>query len=233
MSRTRRLDFVETRVLGALLEKEQVTPDHYPLTIAALIAACNQKTSRDPVTELTETEVVEALDRLVLDALTMRRSGSRAERWVQRLDRRWGLDAPRKAIVTVLLLRGPQSPGELRTRTERMHSFASKEEVEALLREMAGEFDPLVMELSREPGHRERRWIHLMLEGETPSPAEAEPPPSVAAATAGPPPPSGQERLTALEGEVDALRQELGGLRSELRALRIRLGDLAVEEEER
>ena len=125
MPSTRPLDPIEIRVLGTLLEKEQTTPDHYPMTINGLINACNQKTNREPVTSLTETEVVEALDRLRLDVLTWRSEGARAERWEQRLDRRWHLTPPRKAIMTLLLLRGAQTPGELKTRSDRMHSFES------------------------------------------------------------------------------------------------------------
>ncbi|MEM9552705.1 MAG: YceH family protein [Acidobacteriota bacterium] len=252
MPRTRPLDAVELRVLGALLEKEQTTPDHYPLTINALIAACNQKTNRDPVTALTETEVVEALDRLRLDALTWRSEGARAERWEQRLDRRWSLTPPRKAVMTLLVLRGAQTPGELKSRAERMHSFASLGEVEETLSSLAGpadDLDTLVRELPRGPGARQNRWIHLvgtddvtaMLAAAAPAAAApAAPAPSSSASTSPPAEalesvahgPSALERLETLEDSVDdlittvdILRDELDRLRSDFDALRHRLGD--------
>lgn len=238
MPRTRPLDFFELRVLGVLMEKEQTTPDHYPMTINALISACNQKTNRDPVTQLSETEVVEALDRLRLDVLTWRSDGARAERWEHRLDRRWALTGPRKAIMTLLLLRGPQTPGELKSRSERMHHFDSVSEVEETLADLAaGDEDKLVCELPRRPGQRETRWAHLCGEEDpiqveaqtTPAPAPA----ASASPSAGPRGPSSVERLESLENEVSGLRDEIAGLRGdfsnlqeELRALRIRLGDL-------
>lgn len=239
MPRTRPLDFFELRVLGVLLEKEQTTPDHYPLTINALISACNQKTNRDPVTQLSETEVVEALDRLRLDVLTWRSDGARAERWEHRLDRRWELTGPRKAIMTLLLLRGPQTPGELKSRSDRMHSFDSVTEVEQTLADLAsGDEEKLVCELPRRPGQREARWAHLCGE-EDPVAAEAQAvhavqaAPASSAVAAGPRGPSSVARLESLEGEVAELKNEVGGLQGELaalqeelRALRVRLGDL-------
>lgn len=237
MPRTRPLDFYELRVLGVLMEKEQTTPDHYPLTINALISACNQKTNRDPVTQMSETEVVEALDRLRLDVLTWRSEGARAERWEHRLDRRWSLTAPRKAIMTLLMLRGPQTPGEIKSRAERMHHFDSVAEVESTLAELAaGDEEKMVRELPRRPGQRETRWAHLCGE-EDPAVAEAAvdaAAPSAASAPASAPRgPSSVQRLDALEGQVSELQEEVGGLRAEvselrdaLRALRIRLGDL-------
>lgn len=241
MPRTRPLDFYELRVLGALMEKEQTTPDQYPLTIKGAIAACNQKTNRDPVTQLSETEVVEALDRLRLDVLTWRSDGARAERWEQRLDRRWSLTPPRKAIMTLLLLRGPQTPGELKSRSERMHHFDSVHEVEETLRDLAsGDEDAMVVELPRRPGQRETRWAHLCGE-EDPLTAEAAAyaaapaaaAPATAAAPSAPRGPSSMQRLESLENEVSelkdevsSLKEELGGLRGDLKALRIRLGDL-------
>lgn len=225
MPSTRPLDPFEVRVLGTLLEKEQTTPDQYPMTINGVINACNQKTNRDPVTNLSETEVVEALDRLRLDVLTWRSEGARAERWEQRLDRRWHLTPPRKAIMTLLMLRGAQTPGELKTRSDRMHSFGSVEEVEQALQEMAkaGE-DQLVRELPKAPGQREHRWIHITGTEEDLPPAE----PATQSATlaAGPRGPSSLERVAALEASVEQLQSALAEQVEELRALRIRLGDL-------
>ncbi|MEO8276504.1 MAG: DUF480 domain-containing protein [Thermoanaerobaculia bacterium] len=162
MAYTRPLDPIELRILGALMEKERTTPEQYPLSVNALLQACNQKTSREPVTELTETEVVEALDRLRADALVFRVHSSRTERYEHCLDRRWHLDtAGAAAILPLLLLRGAQTVNELRTRCARLHPFASSEEVEATLARLASGPDALVRELGRQPGQRETRWIHL------------------------------------------------------------------------
>jgi uncharacterized protein YceH (UPF0502 family) len=165
----RQLDAVEIRVLGSLLEKEQTNPESSPLSVNALIAACNQKTNREPVMELTEGQVVDALERLRQDVLVWRTESARAERWQQSVVRRWGLDRAGKALMTLLLLRGAQTPGELRTRSERLHPFASLQEVEEALQRMAAIDEPLVRELPRRPGQKEIRWIHLV--GEIAEPA--------------------------------------------------------------
>ncbi len=166
----RPLDVIEIRVLGSLLEKEQVTPEAYPLTVNQLVAACNQTSSRQPVMHLSEGDVREALQRLREHALVWRSPGARVERWEHCLDRRWELDSARKAVMAVLLLRGPQTPGELRTRCERMTAFTSPTAVEEVLRGLSAGEAPLVMELPRQPGHRETRWTHLVGEGQVPSP---------------------------------------------------------------
>lgn len=227
MPPTRSLDFDEIRVLGALLEKEQTTPDQYPLSVNALILACNQKSNREPVTQLTETKVVEAIDRLKMDALTWRVSGARAERWQQNVDRRWHLTPAKKALITLLLLRGPQTPGELKSRSERMHDFASVEQVEATLQQMAeGEEDALVRELPRRPGQRENRWIHLFASAEAQREMEAagshdeEPQarPERSSASA--------ERMAALENALRDLEAEVTELKDELKELKTKLADL-------
>jgi uncharacterized protein len=159
---TRAIDPIEQRVLGSLMEKERTTPEAYPLTVNALLAACNQKTNRHPVTELTEGQVVDALERLRKDVLVWRSEGARVERWEHRLGSRWRLDDAGEALITLLLLRGPQTPGELRTRSERLRAFASVGEVEETLQRLAGGPDPLVRELARVPGQRETRWAHVM-----------------------------------------------------------------------
>ena len=166
----RKLDPVEIRVLGSLLEKEQTTPEAYPLTVNSVLLACNQKTNREPVMDLTEGQVVEALERLRLEVLVWRTEGARSEKWQQSVVRRWGLDRSGKALMTLLLLRGAQTPGELRTRGERMQPFGSVQEVEEALQRMAGIDEPLVRELPRRPGQKENRWIHLV--GEIAEPAE-------------------------------------------------------------
>jgi hypothetical protein len=157
----RLLDPVEVRVLGCLLEKEQTTPEYYPLTLNALVAACNQKSNCEPVLELVEADVRGAIGRLRDEMLVWESSGARVVRYEHTLDRRLELDAATKALLTVLLLRGPQTPGELRTRAERMHAFASLAEVEEVLGRMGGGPSPLVAELSRRPGQKETRWAHL------------------------------------------------------------------------
>ncbi len=162
MTYTRKLDPIEQRVVGALMEKQQTTPDYYPMTVNALIAACNQKSNREPVTALSETEIVGALESLRHDTLVWRSEGARVERWEHRLTSRWHLDTPARAIMTLLLLRGPQTPGELRSRSERMHHFEDVSEVDAVLRRLAQGDDALVRVQPREPGKRERRWCHVM-----------------------------------------------------------------------
>jgi uncharacterized protein YceH (UPF0502 family) len=156
------LDAAEVRVLGALLEKEQTTPELYPLTVNSLIQACNQKTAREPVMELSEGAVHGALRQLLLDELVSRSEGARVTRWHHALNVRWGLDPGRKAVVTLLLLRGPQTPGELRSRSERLHAFASVGELEDALLALAAPPEPLVRELPRGPGQKEARWTHLV-----------------------------------------------------------------------
>jgi uncharacterized protein len=171
---TRAIDATEQRVLGALMEKERTTPESYPLTLNAVLAACNQKTNREPVTELTEEQVIDALERLRRDALAWRTQGARVERWEHRLGSRWRLDDAGEALITLLLLRGPQTPGELRTRSERLRPFGTVAEVEEVLQRLADGSEPLVRELPRVPGQRESRWAHVM--GTEPPVVSADPP---------------------------------------------------------
>jgi uncharacterized protein YceH (UPF0502 family) len=158
------LDPVEQRVLGALLEKQRTVPDSYPLSLNSLRTACNQSTSRDPVVAYDEATIVDALNRLRDRELVrfVKPTGLRVVKYHQRLEEQLGLDAPQTALVTVLLLRGAQTGGELRPRTERLHAFADREVVEATLRELSVLEPPLVRELQRQPGQHDRRWIHLL-----------------------------------------------------------------------
>jgi hypothetical protein len=158
----RPFDPIEVRVLGALLEKEQTTPDYYPLTLNALVAACNQRSNREPVMQLTVAEVRSALERLSEDVLVWRVEGSRADRWKHNLDRRWQLGGADKAVITLLMLRGAQTPGELRSRSERLRPFRNTEEVEAVLERLATDAEPMAVQLPRQPGQREVRWSHLL-----------------------------------------------------------------------
>jgi hypothetical protein len=204
------LDAVETRVLGCLLEKQQTTPEYYPLTVNALVAACNQKSNREPVMELVEDDVRGALDRLRADVFVWPVEGARAERWEHNLDRSWELDPAGKALIAVLLLRGPQTPGELRGRCERMHPFGGLAEVEAALNRLAEGAEPLVAELPRESGQKERRWAHLA----------SGPPPQSADRAAAPPHaavPGLADRVAALEDRVAELVEQLNRLVATLR----------------
>ena len=216
MRMIRELDDIEIRVLGALLEKEQTTPDYYPLTVNALIAACNQKSNREPVSELSETEVIEALERLRRDVLAWRSDGARAERWSQSISRRLELDTPSKALLTLLMLRGPQTPGQLRSRSGRLHAFADLAELEATLREMAAGEAPLVADLQRRPGTKESRWAHLLGAEPDASAAPVAAPAAAVARSSEPPEPGLSERLQALEGRVEELARDLARLRREL-----------------
>lgn len=194
----------QIRVLGALLEKEQATPEYYPLTVNALIAACNQKSNRDPVTQFTETEVVEALDTLAVDTLVWRSEGARTERWRQSISRRLELDPEEKAVLTLLMLRGPQTAGELRTRSTRLHSFGNLGEVEDALRRLMAEGRELVVELSRRPGQKENRWAHLIAGAVSAGQASEAASPVAAGDPRGPS--SGlADRVAALEARVEEL----------------------------
>lgn len=227
MKLPRPLDPVEIRILGALLEKAQTTPDYYPMTVNALLAACNQKNNREPVMQLSEAEVWDGLDRLRQEVLVWRSEGARSERWSESITRRLGLqgDTGRKALLTLLLLRGAQTPGELRGRSERMHAFGGVDEVEAELCEMAAGEEPLVVELPRRPGQKETRWRHLLggpLEADADDAGDFE-------ATAEPAPPRPRAAAPAadpgLAARVEALEEQVAALAAELAALKERLGE--------
>jgi uncharacterized protein YceH (UPF0502 family) len=195
------LDAVETRVLGSLLEKQLATPQYYPLTLNALVSACNQTSNREPVTSYTDGDVVAAIDGLRDKGLVrlVHSPGNRAPKYRHVIDEVWGLDDAHRAVLAVLLLRGPQTPGELRSRTERLAALAGLREVEELV-ELLGRRDvPLVRRLERRPGQKEARYGHL-LSGEPPAPS-AEPAPEPRASVG--------ERLDALEQRVLALERRL------------------------
>jgi uncharacterized protein YceH (UPF0502 family)/SAM-dependent methyltransferase len=172
------LDPVERRVLGALLEKQRTVPDTYPLSLNALRTACNQTTSRDPVTNYDEPTLIDTLGRLRDRELVrfVKPTGLRVVKYHQRLEERLELDEERAALLTVLLLRGPQTPAELFTRVERILVYADRDGVEEVLREMAALEPPLVRELERQPGQRDRRWAQLLGADE---PTEVIPEPAV------------------------------------------------------
>ncbi|MBK6405781.1 MAG: YceH family protein [Holophagales bacterium] len=211
MKLPRPLDPVEIRVAGALLEKELLTPDVYPMTLQGLVAACNQRTSREPVTDLSAADVTGGLDRLRELVLAWKVTGGRSDKWEHNLDAKWQLGTPGKALVALLLLRGPQTAAELRARSERMHDFASVEAAEELLGTLAAHSEPLVVELPRRPGQKETRWTHLV------GGAPAEEP--FAPRTASPTGPSAIERrLLALEERLGAVEAELAALKGSLGA---------------
>ena len=202
---------LEIRILGCLIEKQLSTPDVYPLSMNALLNACNQSSNRDPVMQVAEEELPAAVDGLVDQGL--------AERWPGRVMKlahlakpRWNLSVQESALLAELLLRGPQTPGELRTNTRRMYPFPDMAELEACLGALLETEPTLVLRLPRAPGSREARVAHL-LGG---APAEgAEPTPMAAL-----PPPARPGRVEALEAEVAGLRTELAALREAFEAFR-------------
>lgn len=196
------LSLLETRILGTLVEKQRTVPDTYPLSVNALLAGCNQKTSRNPVIETSEAEIVVALDSLKDLGLVREVSGSRVNRFEHLFEKVLGVPTQASALLTVLILRGPQTAGELRLNCERLHRFADISSVEAFLEELAGRADgALVVELPRLPGSRENRWAHL-LSGQ---PA-VEAPGARSLATSSQDMDELRARVTALEVEVAELR---------------------------
>jgi uncharacterized protein len=206
---------IETRVLGSLIEKDTTTPDHYPLSLNALVNACNQKNNRDPVMSLDENAVRDALGTLQEKRLAGPASGadSRVTKFEHRLQETFNFDRREIAIVCVLLLRGPQTPGELRGRTDRMYHFEALEDVVSTLDRLAHREPPLVAVLPRQPGTKESRYMHLF-SGEAPV---ADSPRMSASANASA---STPDRLTALEQEVATLRAELSEVQQRLAAFR-------------
>ncbi len=157
------LSLLETRVLGVLAEKQRTVPDSYPLTLNSLVSGCNQKSSRDPVIEATEAEVQAALDSLRGLSLIVETSGGRASRYAHNIERVLHIPTQSTALLTMLMLRGPQTAGELRINCERLHKFADISSVESFLVELAERAaGALVVELPRQPGARENRWMHLL-----------------------------------------------------------------------
>ena len=159
------LDAVEQRVIGALLEKERTVPTTYPMTLNGLRTACNQSSSRFPLTEFDDATILDAIDRLKprgLARLVHASHGSRTVKYRQVLDEKLRLEDAERALLTVLLLRGANTPGELKTRTERLHGFDDRSDVEVLLAELAARPEPMVRQLERQPGQQDHRWIHLL-----------------------------------------------------------------------
>jgi uncharacterized protein YceH (UPF0502 family) len=197
------VDAVEIRVLGCLIEKQRTTPDQYPLSLNALRLACNQTTNRDPVVEYDERMIKAALDRMAHREWTRFASGasSRALKYRHLLDQALGLTDAELAVLAVLMLRGAQTPGELKQRTERLHRFESPDELVQTLDGLAGR--ELVARLDRRPGQKEDRYLQLLggAQEEQPSVSEPRPTPAVA--------PDVEARLSALEAAVEDLRARL------------------------
>ena len=199
----------EIRVLGALVEKQRTTPDHYPLTLNALRQACNQSTNRDPVVDYDDATIRDALQRLRQRGWARYASGpgSRAAKYRHLFDDALGLGADEVAVLTVLMLRGPQTPGELKSRTERMHAFGDLGEIEDTLERLIGR--ELAARIGRRPGQKEDRYEHR-LGGGADGPAPAEPP----AAEPVPAPADGglEARVAELETAVEELRDRVAEL---------------------
>ena len=198
------LSLLETRVLGVLVEKQHTVPDSYPLTLNALVSGANQKTSRDPVIEASESEVQAAIDHLKSLSFVVESSGGRVMRYAQNVGKVLGVPPHSVALLTVLFLRGPQTVGELRINSDRMHKFGDVLAVEGFLNELAEK--PYVKELGKAPGARETRWAHL-LSGE----------PAFSAAPAA----SSTEvvtvsELAAIRAEVETLKSTVARLCKEL-----------------
>jgi uncharacterized protein len=215
---------IETRVLGALIEKDITTPDYYPLSLNALVNACNQKNNRDPVMTLDESAVREALTTLQEKRMAGPPSGadSRVTKFEHRLQEVFNFDRREIAVVCVLLLRGPQTPGELRSRTDRMYHFEALEDVVSTLDRLAQRTPSLARILPRQPGTKESRYTHLF-SGEPPETEVTRALPSASSgqalpATAGPD--STTDRLMKLEEEVARLREELAEVHQQLAAFR-------------
>lgn len=211
------LSLIETRVLGVLAEKQKTVPDSYPLTLNSLVSGCNQKTSRNPVLDLTEAQVQAALDSLKGYSLVAETSGGRAFRYEHNIDRVLRVPSQSVALLTVLMLRGPQTAGELRIACDRMHNFADISSVEGFLEELAERpAGALVVKLARLPGARESRWAHLL----SGAPAEE-------AAGAGDAP-----RAAAHDdslGEVAALKANVARLEAEVASLKTLLARVCSE----
>lgn len=215
------IDEIEARILGALIEKQMTTPEYYPLSLNALTNACNQKSNRHPVVSFDETTVVRGLDRLRSKELSEKvmRADSRTPKYEQRLSNFLDLGAPETALICELMLRGPQTSGELRGRADRMHPFENPIEVETLLEALMSLPEPLVMKLPRQVGQKERRYTHLLCGTPdiTEEGSELNDEPATLKVRAD------DERMAAMEAELTTLKAELAALRAEFDELKAQL----------
>ncbi len=212
------LSLLETRVLGVLVEKQHTVPDSYPLTLNALVSGCNQKTARDPVIEAAESEVQAAIDHLKALPMVVESSGGRVMRYAQNVGKVLGIPPQSVALLAVMFLRGPQTAGELRINSERLHKFGDILAVEGFLNELAERHDgALVRELAKQPGARETRWVHLV-SGE---------PAAIAATTSGVAPADDTvtvSELSAMRASLDSLQREVSALKETVARLCRELG---------
>lgn len=206
------LNALEARVIGCLLEKQVTTPEQYPMSLNGVTVACNQKTNREPVMELSDSEVQQTLDFLLKKHLIRTQSGNRVMKYEHRFcNSEFGnlkFSSDELAVITTLLLRGAQTPGELRTRTNRMYEFADVTETEEVLNQLAVREDgPFVVRLAREPGKRESRFMHLFSGDVAPASAIAE----------------------SAEGESSALEERVAQLERQVIALTRRLDEVLIQ----
>jgi uncharacterized protein YceH (UPF0502 family) len=213
---TPQLTEAQARVLGALIEKEITTPDYYPLSMNALLNACNQKSNREPVTELDEDTVRQALHGLDDKGLAgaVRGSEARVTKYEHRFSEAYNFGRREVAVLCVLLLRGPQTPGELRGRTERLYSFDELSDVQSTLQKLIERDPPLVRVLPRQPGTKESRYMHLLCGESFAQEVSFESGPSTALNPA-----ENEGRLLALEGQIAGLKREVAELRQLVRTL--------------
>jgi uncharacterized protein YceH (UPF0502 family) len=212
------LSLLETRVLGTLVEKQHTVPDSYPLTLNALVSGCNQKTSRSPVLEATEAEVQASIDSLKSRNLVVETSGERVARYAHNLERVLKVASQAAALLTSLMLRGPQTAGELRISCERLHSFSDISAVQGFLEELAARpAGALVVELPRLPGARENRWAHLL----SGTPKQETPMAERGA--------DGGSRGDVSLGEVAALKANVARLEAEVVALKALVARICAE----
>jgi len=206
----------EVRVLGALIEKDITTPEYYPLSLNALLNACNQKSNRDPVMQLNENAVRDALEGLQEHRMAgpARGADSRVTKYEQRLQEVFNFMRPEIAVLCVLLLRGSQTPGELRGRAERLHRFETLDDVQSALQKLMQREPPLAKVLPRQPGTKESRYAHLFA-GDV---VEAEAPATGGAVVERNP--AGAERIARLEEEVASLRRQIGEIKDQLERFR-------------
>jgi uncharacterized protein YceH (UPF0502 family) len=214
---------IETRVLGALLEKERTTPEYYPLSLHALVVACNQTTNRDPVVSYVDRTVEQGLDRLREKKLAMliHTAGARVPKYRHTLLDAYNLDAREVALLCVLMLRGPQTPGELRSRSERMCGSMTLPEIEKCLEELTSGGDPLIRMIPARAGQKENRYVQLLsgepdLDSWITAPAPAAAPASASA--------SDKARIDTLQSELEVLKSEFRSLREDLEAFKKSFG---------
>lgn len=214
------LSLLEARILGVLVEKQHTVPDIYPLSLNALTAGCNQKTSRDPVLHATESEVQAGIDRLRGASLVVESSGGRVMRYAHNIERVLGLPSQAVALLAAMMLRGPQTVGELRINCDRLHRFADGSAVEGFLNELAQRSaGTLVVMLPRLPGARENRWMHVL----SGPPADLADEAGVIAAPL---------RVDdALQAEIAELRHSVGELRDEIASIKTTLARLSTSQE--